>query len=77
MSFRYTCRWPYLNFIQQTSQFVVRVETDLKLNLSIIEDEDNDESDLHNNSQDLISATDSDLVNQTEVHFMMVEGLIN
>ena len=37
---RYRCNWPYKNHIEATSQFLVRVETNLKLNLTICEKEE-------------------------------------
>ena len=34
INYRYKCRWPYKNYVENTTQFVIRVETDLKLNLT-------------------------------------------
>lgn len=31
----YNCRWPYKNYVENTVRYVVRVETDFKLNLSM------------------------------------------
>ena len=74
LNYRYTCRYPYKNFIEQSSQFVIRVETDLKLNLKLKKP-----SDEAAGSEELflIQETDTDQIKQKEVHFIMFEGLIN
>lgn len=55
----------------------MRVETDLKLNLSMLE-EPTDESSATSTElvkRDLIAVDDSELVKQVETHFIMFEGL--
>ena len=75
-NYRYTCRYPYKNFVQQTSHFVVRVETDLKLNLTLKSNGQGGEGATETTTK-LIQDSDIEQIKQNEVHFIMFEGLIN
>ena len=68
VDYRYRCRWPYKNYIEASSRFILRVETDLKLNLTM-----HDESSA--TSTDLLDVADKEMLSQPEVHYIMFEGL--
>ena len=61
VEYRYAARWPYKNHIETSTRFLVRVETDLKLNLTV-------------DGRSLIDENDDEAVRSKEVHFIMLEG---
>mmetsp|Transcript_12366 Transcript_12366/g.14675 ORF Transcript_12366/g.14675 Transcript_12366/m.14675 type:complete len:136 (-) Transcript_12366:219-626(-) len=64
VEYRYSCRWPYKDFIETSTRFLLRVETDLKLNLAMTD-------------KSLIDLADEEAVRSPEVHFIMFEGQTN
>lgn len=63
VEYRYTCRWPYKDYIETSTQFLVRVETDMRLNMAM-------------GSERLIGS-DKTTKGAPEVHFIKFEAQTN
>lgn len=61
VEYRYTCSYPYKDFIETSTQFLVRVETDMKLNMAM-------------GKERMISSKDKAAKKAPEVHFIMFEA---
>ena len=64
VEYRYTCRWPYKDFIETSTRFVLRVETDMKLNMAM-------------GDKLMIESKDKKTKRAPEVHFIMFEAQTN